>query len=87
MTVQNPTTIKEHLKRIINNFVDLISQKYIRGAVEHGGSLWEKKDLIGKAKEEVVDLYSYLDALEIQLDKLEKEHGIVLGTQEDEDEK
>lgn len=79
-------TIKEHLKRIINGFIELISQKYLKGAVEHGGSLWEKKNLVGKAKEEVVDLYSYLDALEIQLDKLEKEHGIILGTEEDDDE-
>lgn len=49
------------------NFVKSAGFKYRKGQWQHGGSLWEKKDLITKAKEEVIDQWFYLDALEKQI--------------------
>lgn len=76
-------TPKEHLKQIINNFISMACPKYNKGVVEHGGGLWEKRNLIGMAKEEVIDLFVYLDSLEEQIKELEKQ-GIILGKKEEE---
>jgi len=76
-------TPKEHLKQVINDFNDLVSEKYMKGVAEHGGGLWYKRDLIKMAKEEAVDLFVYLDSLDKQIEELEK-RGIYLGTREEE---
>lgn len=51
----------------LKRFVLSASYKYKKGQEQHGGKLWEKKDLIKKAKEEVIDQWFYLDALDKQL--------------------
>jgi hypothetical protein len=52
----------------IDKFSHLAELKYRAGQDQHGGQLWEKKGLLWKAKEEVIDLWFYLDALEKQIE-------------------
>jgi hypothetical protein len=66
---------QEHLHALTGRFVDQVTEKYVAGQKEHGGDLWRKKGIIKMAKEEVVDMWVYLDTLEQQL----KDAGIVLG--------
>lgn len=58
---------KKFLLLSLFNFVKFAGIKYRKGQQQHGGNLWEKKDLITKAKEEVIDQWFYLDALEKQI--------------------
>lgn len=62
--MENERFKKESLER----FVNLASLKFDKGAELHGGFLWLKKDLILKAKEEVIDMWFYLDSLQKQFD-------------------
>ena len=58
-----------HLKGLTDRFVSFVDRKYRAGQKEHGGDLWKKKDIIGMAKEEVADLWVYLDTLEQQINE------------------
>lgn len=59
----NETFKQESLKR----FNERASEKFDIGKKQHGGNLWEKKDLISMAKDEVIDQWFYLDSLEKQI--------------------
>ena len=56
--------LKDSLERLTN----LADLKYRAGQKQHGGNLEEKKGLLWKAKEEVIDMWFYLDALEKQIE-------------------
>lgn len=58
---------EEHLTGLTTRFATHVTRKYLKGAQEHGGNLWEKDGLLQEAKDEVVDLWVYLDTLEQQL--------------------
>lgn len=67
----------KHLKSIIKQFDKLASDKYIKGQIEHGGSLWKKEGLIDMAIDEAIDQVIYLITLKQQL-----EGGLKLGKRE-----
>lgn len=56
---------EEHLEDIQDEFFDLVAAKYEKGAVEHGGNIWElsELELIDNAIEEVLDQFVYLYTL------------------------
>ena len=58
---------EDHLDSLINEFVDLVSEKYEKGVTEHGGKLWLKKGLIDMAIDEAVDQVVYLLTLKQQI--------------------
>lgn len=53
---------RRHLSRIVAEAGARIAAKYQRGALEHGGNLWEKPatDLLEEAIDEAVDQLVYL---------------------------
>lgn len=56
------------LEESLERFKNLSMVKFEAGRQEHGGELTEKQNIVWKAKEEVIDLWFYLDALEYQID-------------------
>lgn len=58
-----------HLKRIQNSFHKEVKRKYEKGQLQHGGNLFEKRDILDMAMEEIIDLYVYLHTLREQLEK------------------
>lgn len=65
----------EHLQAILRDFIDKTSDKYVSGATEHGGNLWDKSGIIEMAMEEAIDLYVYLYTLKQQLIESEVKLG------------
>jgi len=61
-------TQQEHVDGLKKKFSDMMQDKYIAGAKEHGGNLWEKTGLLDSAIEEVIDLATYLLTLKEQQD-------------------
>lgn len=59
---------EEHLMSIIEQAIDRIDRKYRKGDKEHGGQLWEKKDIIEMAIDEAIDQVVYLITLKQQID-------------------
>lgn len=59
---------EQFLKQSLDRFHNLANLKFLKGMEQHGGKLFEKKDLVFKAKEEVIDLWFYLDALQKEID-------------------
>jgi len=57
----------KHIKGILKRFYIQAIGKYIKGNKQHGGKLWEKKDLIDKAIEEAIDQVIYLYTLKDQI--------------------
>lgn len=45
-------------------------EKSDRGQREHGGSIWEKPSMLRHAREEVLDLWAYVDVMEYQLQRM-----------------
>ena len=66
----------DHLKKLIKEFDRLASDKYIKGQIQHGGSLWEKEGLLDMAIDEAIDQVIYLLTLKQQLG------GLKLGKRE-----
>lgn len=60
---------EEHLEGIKDSFNKEVDKKYRAGQAQHGGNLWLKKDLIGKALEEIIDLYVYMATLKTQIEQ------------------
>lgn len=58
---------EDHLDELINQFVDLVSEKYVKGVEQHGGKLWLKKGLIDMAIDEAIDQVVYLLTLKQQI--------------------
>jgi hypothetical protein len=58
---------EHHLQTILASFEAEVSEKYRKGAIEHGGHLWEKPGMIDEAMNEVLDLYVYLYTLRDQI--------------------
>jgi hypothetical protein len=58
---------EHHLQAILASFEAEVSDKYRKGAAEHGGHLWEKPGMIDEAMNEVLDLYVYLYTLRDQI--------------------
>jgi len=56
-----------HLNKIVNEFTQLASVKYVTGQKEHGGNLWEKEGLLDMAIDEAIDQVIYLLTLKKQL--------------------
>ncbi len=58
-------------------FWDENTKKYVAGQKEHGGNLWERPlgYLIKAAREEAIDQFNYLDAIEKQVARLERKVG------------
>ncbi|NCD07263.1 MAG: hypothetical protein EOL97_14210 [Spirochaetia bacterium] len=63
------TQQEEHLKKVKDSFNNEVDRKYRAGQAQHGGNLWLKKDLIGKALEEIIDLYVYMATLKEQIEQ------------------
>lgn len=63
----------EDMVRNILDFKLEYTKKYIAGQKEHTGNLWEMglKQAVGNAKEEVLDLWSYLMTIEKVISELE----------------
>jgi hypothetical protein len=55
-----------HAEHIGERFKQRLIKKYERGALEHGGNIWQldKEDLIRMATEEIIDLAVYIGTLE-----------------------
>jgi hypothetical protein len=56
----------EDMVQNILEFKDEYTNKYMKGQKEHSGNLWEMglKQVVGNAKEEVLDMWSYLMTIE-----------------------
>jgi len=61
-------TNEQFKKDSLERFTNLASIKFDAGQLQHGGMLWQKKDLVYKAKEEVIDMWFYLDSLQKQIE-------------------
>lgn len=61
-------THQEHIDSITTKFKELATDKYFKGAKEHGGNLWDKQGLIDMAIEEAIDQVIYLMTLKQQID-------------------
>lgn len=66
---------EKHLQSIKDSFLKDVDLKYRKGAKEHGGKLWKKKNIIDMLMEECVDFYVYGATLKQQLE----EKGVELG--------
>lgn len=71
---------KEHIDKVMEDTVNLMYSKYKKGVREHGGNLWDKKELIDMAISEAIDQVVYLLTLKQQI----KNNN--LGTKYDRDE-
>ena len=58
----------DHLDGLIDDFIDLCTEKYIKGQKEHGGRLWEEEGLLDMAIDEAIDQVVYLLTLKQQLE-------------------
>lgn len=65
-----------HAEYINDQESKLYVDKYMRGAKEHGGKLWEMSivDLLNNAIDELLDLKSYLFTLKTRIEDLEAEN-------------
>lgn len=76
-SVPNPDPLtpqqRAHLDEVNKDFVDRNTHKYIAGQKEHGGDLYAAPadEMIMAAREEVLDLWNYLDVLERRLRDLD----------------
>ena len=61
----------DHLDDVLSELEELITDKYEKGQIEHGGKMWKKSHLIDEAIAEVVDLAIYLITLKQQMEKRE----------------
>jgi hypothetical protein len=63
----------EDMVQNILEFKDEYTNKYMKGQKEHSGNLWEMglKQVVGNAKEEVLDMWSYLMTIEKVIDEIE----------------
>lgn len=60
---------EEHLLTVIEEFAELVDEKYRRGQEEHGGNLWDldQIDLLDNAVKEAIDQVVYLITLRNKL--------------------
>lgn len=65
----------DHLDKIEAEAIRRIRSKYLLGAAEHGGHLWEKSGLIDEAINEAIDQVIYLLTLEDQIEELKRKFG------------
>jgi hypothetical protein len=70
---------QQHIDDITKRFKYLATAKYLKGAKEHGGNIWEVNNLIDQAIDECIDQFIYLSTLREQIIK----SGIQLGERED----
>jgi hypothetical protein len=56
-----------HRDELVKRFHEEYREKYDAGQAEHGGNLWEKANMVNRAKEEILDQWSYVCALEDQI--------------------
>lgn len=63
-----PPNHEKHLTEIVEQTSKLLSDKYSRGFLEHGGELWNKHGLLDMAIDEAIDQVVYLLTLKQQLD-------------------
>ena len=57
---------ESHLSEIKKEFAELVTEKYRKGAIEHGGYLWLKNGLLDMAIDEAIDQVVYLLTLRQQ---------------------
>ena len=58
------------LKEAQLEFIDTFQQKWIKGQAEHGGLLTDRIGLVREIKDEILDQWAYMWALETQLKKV-----------------
>ena len=72
MAVVNDKEMSEeherHLHYIKERISHLLTARYRQGQAQHGGRLWEDRNVFSDALEEVVDLVSYMITLETKLE-------------------
>lgn len=78
--MREPVDGFEHSEQIADEFRSEAGGKYQAGYLEHGGRLWRKSNLVGKAIEEAHDLVIYLHSLRAQLHQARKRLGVALAT-------
>ena len=61
----------KHLGDLQRTFIELSTDKYVKGQNEHGGELWSKTGLIDMAIDEAIDQVVYLLTLKQQLESHE----------------
>lgn len=64
-----PPSLEAHLKELIGTFTVLVSNKYRRGAIEHGGDIrnYRSLELVDMALDECIDQFTYLATLRQKL--------------------
>lgn len=65
---------RQHLRDLQAEIISLVEAKYVNGAKEHGGNIWDNPDLIAEAINETTDLMVYLLTVK---NKLNKEAGVI----------
>jgi hypothetical protein len=60
----------KHKDLIKAQFSERVERKYVRGALEHGGNLWDKPGMLDNALNEVTDLVTYIFTLAQQLKQI-----------------
>ena len=70
---------EDHLQSIKDSMVQLINEKYRKGAVEHGGNLWDMSglQLLQEAMNETADQTVYLLTLRAHIVELEKKVAVL----------
>lgn len=59
----------KHLHQLQDSFAEQVALKYAKGALEHGGLLWDKETawLLDQAIDEAIDQYVYLMTMKEKL--------------------
>lgn len=62
---------EDHMNEIIDDFIELMEPKYVKGAIEHNSNIWEypTDKLLDMAIEEAIDQVVYLLTLKQQINK------------------
>ena len=70
LSPSKPMTHEDHIDLLLDQFTNILVPKYMAGAKEHGGKLWEMlpEDLLDNAIEEAVDNLVYLLTLKQRLE-------------------
>jgi hypothetical protein len=63
---------KSHLLEVLFRVNNRIITKYVQGQKEHGGKLWEDRDLLDEALNEMIDGSVYLVSEEIRKESIKR---------------
>jgi hypothetical protein len=70
------TSNEHHKQAILSVFEHEFVSKYDKGAIEHGGRIWEKPGMLEEAINEAIDLVVYLFTLRDQINALKAKYDL-----------